>query len=90
MRSEHPVKDLRRAPTDDGGENDDSSLVPGATGGAAGRNRRPGRAASLPSTSPRARSSRRRQPGAKTHASTPRDNPAKSARSAPKNPRRTR
>lgn len=84
MRSERPIKDLRRRPVDDG-ETDESNRVPGASGTAAGRSRRPGRAAALPSTSPRSRSTQRRRSASKTHATTPRDNPAKSSRGTGKN-----
>lgn len=88
LRSERPIKDLRRTPVDYG-ETDEAARVPGAEGGVTGQPRRPGRAAALPSTSPRARSAQRRQPRETTHATTPRDNPAQASRGAGKSPRRT-
>lgn len=89
MRSERPIKDLRRRAVDEG-EIDDNRAS-GASGNATtGRSRRPGRAASLPSTSPRARSTQRRRAGSKTHAATPRDNPSKSSRAAGKSQGRRR
>lgn len=84
MRSERPIKDLRRRAVDEG-ETDDHGLTPGASGNAAtGHNRRPGRAAQLPSTSPRARSTQRRRAKSATHATTSRDNPVRSSRGAGK------
>jgi hypothetical protein len=61
MRIERPVKTLRRAPVD-AGETDESNTPPGANGNVAGTRRRPGRAASLRSSSARTRSQRWRSP----------------------------
>lgn len=90
LRSERPNKDLRRLSVEYG-ETDEANRVPGAEGGATGRPRRPGRAATLPSTSPRrARSAQRRQPRETTHATTARDNPARTSRGTRQKHRRVK
>ena len=62
MRRDEPQKEMRRRSTDEG-ETDDKSLTTGASGGArAHARKRPGRAASLLSTSHHTRSQKWRTP----------------------------
>jgi hypothetical protein len=61
MRTERPVKEMRRASVNIG-ETDENNRVPGADGDSHGGRRRPGRAASLLSSSANLRSQRWRTP----------------------------
>jgi hypothetical protein len=59
MRTERPVKEMRRMPV---GETAENNQVPGADGDIHGGRRRPGRAASLLSSSHNTRSQKWRAP----------------------------